>query len=68
MRPMKRQDVDLDTVRLFTPEQLAMYMSLGVNSAREFGKQAGAVIKFGKRCVYDRKIIDEAIDKLNKES
>lgn len=50
--------------RLIDLPDLAEYLSLGKNKAAEFGKECGAEKHIGRRCLYDRKVIDEALDKI----
>lgn len=45
-------------------EELRQYTSLGKNAAVEIGKRSGAVIRFGKRVVYDREKIDQYMQTL----
>ena len=51
--------------RLMDLETLTAYLSLGRNKAAEFGRECGAEKHIGRRCLYDKKIIDDAIDGLN---
>ena len=53
-------------VRLLDVPALCAYMGLGRNTAMNFAKAAGAEKKFGRRCLYDRKIIDKAIDEMGR--
>ena len=39
-------------------EELRQYTSLGKNGAVEIGRRSGAVIRFGRRVLYDREKID----------
>lgn len=48
--------------RLLGLEELMKYTSLGKNRAADLGKSAGAVVRFGKRVLYDRRKIDFWID------
>ena len=50
--------------RLLDAEGLAAYLSISPKSARRFGEKAGAVIRIGRRCLYDVKLINAAIDKM----
>lgn len=45
-------------------KKLMEYLSLGRNSAMDAGKEADAVIRFKGRTLYDRKKIDEWIDRI----
>ena len=47
--------------RLLSIKALMSYLSLGQKSAAAFGKEAGAVIKYGTRTLYDREAIDAYI-------
>lgn len=51
--------------RLLDTKELAGYMSCGRQKARRFGDQVGATRKIGKNVLFDRTIIDRAIDELN---
>ena len=44
-------------------EELRQYMNVGEGTARRIGSAAGAVIKFGRRVLYDRELIDAYMDK-----
>lgn len=48
--------------RLFDIKDLMQYMSIGRNSAIKIGKDAGAIVRFGRRVLYDREKIDEYIE------
>lgn len=50
--------------QLFTIKELMVYTSLGESKAREWAKEIGAGYKVGRRTVYDKTIIDKAIDNL----
>ena len=48
--------------RLLGVDELMNYLSLGKNKAMEFGKESGAVVHIGKRTLYDKVMIDRAIE------
>ena len=48
--------------RLLGVDDLMNYLSLGKNKAMEFGKESGAVVHIGKRTLYDKVMIDRAIE------
>ena len=50
--------------RLVSVEKGCAYCGLGRTSGTRFLKEIGAEIKFGKRCLYDLKVIDKALDML----
>lgn len=51
-------------VRLFDIETAAEYLSMGRTRARAWLVSVGALRKFGSRSLYDRKVIDRALDAL----
>lgn len=55
--------MNLEGKRLLSVKELAEYTGLGLTRATEYGKELGAVYRIGRRVLYDRKIIDLAIDK-----
>ena len=50
--------------RMFDINTLREYISMGKTRAAEFGEQCGAKRKMGKRTLYDKRIIDKALDDL----
>ena len=48
--------------RLMDANEVCMYLSLGRNRGVEFAKSIGAERKIGRRCLYDRVIIDHYLD------
>lgn len=61
----KRITIATAGVRMMTIEQGCAYTGLGKNSFRTWADQIGSKRKFGARALYDKKIIDEALDRLN---
>ena len=61
-----RSDHTQDTkeVRMMDTQALQGYLSMGYNRAVQFGKEAGAARYIGRRLLFDRKILDEALDRL----
>ena len=51
-------------IRLMGIEQLCAYIGLGKTAAAEWGKRIGANVKLGKRSLYDKRIVDKAIDEM----
>lgn len=49
-------------LRLLGIDQLCAYTGMGINQAAEFGKKAKAEVRFGKHVLYDRLVIDQAIE------
>ena len=52
------------TPRMLGACELAKYLSMGKTRAVEFGKQCGACRRFGKRLLFDRVVIDNALNQL----
>ncbi len=50
--------------RLFDANEVCIYLSLGRTKGIEFAKSIGAEIKIGRRCLYDRVVIDKTLDQL----
>lgn len=59
---MNEDMVLLQGKRLLCLEELMFYTSLGKNRAADLGRAAGAVVRFGKRVMYDRQKVDQWID------
>ena len=64
----ERNSYTVTEPRMMDLNNLTVYLSLGRHKAAEFGKECGAEKHIGRRCLYDKKIIDEAIDRINAES
>ncbi len=50
--------------RLLDKDQLCSYLNMGLGRALKFADQAGAKRKFGKSALYDRNVLDAALDKI----
>lgn len=48
--------------RLMGINELSQYLGVGLNTAKSFGRNHGAVVTIGTRVLYDRAVIDEAIE------
>ena len=64
MNTRLRKNALSDGVRYLGIDELTEYLSIGRGSAREVGKAAGAVVKIGKRVIYDKNKIDMYIESL----
>ena len=53
-------------IRMMGLPELCAYIGMGQTNARKFGVDAGAVRKIGRRTLYDRVLIDKALDELPK--
>lgn len=52
-------------VRMLTLEEACTYTGLGRNSFIKWADLIGSKRKFGARALYDKKVIDEALDRLD---
>ena len=60
----KGTTVDFDNKRLLSIKEAANYIGLGYTKARVCLEDMGAKRKFGSRALYDKKVIDAALEKL----
>ena len=60
----KRTLYENSETRMFDVQGLQAYLSLGRSRAVEFAKAAGAEKRVGSRCLYDKRILDLALDNL----
>ena len=54
--------------RLIGIKALQSYVGLGERRAAQFGREAGAVVRYGARILYDREAVDRYIDTLKEAS
>lgn len=52
----------LSDKRLLDASEVCYYLGLGRNRGIEFAKSIGAERKIGRRCTYDRVVIDRYLD------
>lgn len=57
--------VRLDEMKALNREQLADYLSLGTQSATKLAEEAGAVIRIGKRVLFNRDLVNQYIDEIS---
>ena len=50
--------------RLLNAAEVCAYLSIGRSRGIEFAKSIGAEIKIGRRCLYDKKVIDKILDEM----
>lgn len=53
--------------RLIDLKTLQVYTGLGEKRAAQLGREAGAVVRYGTRVLYDRTEIDRYIDQMKEE-
>lgn len=58
------ESTDMAGKRLLSISEAQTYLSLGYASARRLAEEHGAVIRIGKRVLYDRAKLDQAIDSM----
>lgn len=63
---MIAQDVmgEIKNKRLLNAREICVYTGLGRTQARQFMDQIGATRKFGGRVLFDKTVIDAALDKM----
>lgn len=54
--------------RLLSVNELSVYIGLGRNTARKFAEEIGAVKHYGKRVLFDRVVIDKALDQMGEKA
>mgnify|MGYP007115373366 FL=1 len=54
--------------RLIDLKTLQSYVGLGEKNAAQLGREAGAVVRYGTRVLYDRTEIDRYIDQMKEAS
>lgn len=64
MRARTKEEPQGFNVRLMDIKQLCTYIGLGQVMAREFANGCGATMKIGRRCLYDKVIIDKELDRM----
>lgn len=62
MKRTKTNVIAIEEKRLLDTKELASYMSCGKQKARAFADECGATKRIGKSVLFDRHIIDRAID------
>ena len=61
---MRKRNIseNISAKRLLGIGELTDYLGVGHCTAADFGKQCGAVVRIGRRVLYDRAVIDQAIE------
>lgn len=62
MKERQNQNIALNEKRLLDASEVCYYLGLGRNRGVEFSKSIGAERKIGRRCLYDRQVIDRYLD------
>lgn len=58
---------DITNKRLLSAKEGSEYTSLGANSFRKWAENIGAMRRVGTRVLFDKKVIDAALDRVNAE-
>lgn len=63
---MKKQNVtgNIADKRLLNIKEVCSYTSMGQTRARQYMEQIGATRKFGRRVLFDKKVIDNALNNM----
>lgn len=61
---MRKKENSAMSPRMLSVEEVCAYLGLGKNRGVEFAKSIGAERKVGRRCLYDKKVIDAALDSM----
>ena len=64
---MKKQNVtgEIAEKRLLNMTEVCIYTGIGQNNARLYMDKIGATRKFGRRGLFDKRVIDKALDNMN---
>ena len=54
----------IEQKRLLSLKEVCAYTGLGITLARSTMDELGATVKFGKRVLFDKTVIDTAIDQM----
>lgn len=60
----KRTVRNTQDVRLLSVDEGAAYMGIGKTAFKAYAAQIGAVRRFGRRVLYDKNVLDTAIDNM----
>ena len=60
----KRKIAEDKESRLIDTATLAAYLGIGYNTASAFGKEHGAAVRIGTRLLFDKVMIDKALDEM----
>lgn len=61
------EGISLNEMKCHDINQLAQYLNTGTAAARDIGEQAGALIRIGKRILFNRSLIDQYMDSISGE-
>ena len=57
----------IENTRLLSADQAGQYVGMGRNTFRKWADQIGATRKFGSRVMFDKVVIDRALDMMTVE-
>lgn len=58
---------DFANKRLLNAKEICIYIGMGKNQARKYMDKIGATRRFGGRVLFDKNVIDKALDNLKGE-
>lgn len=63
---MRKQNVNgaISEKRLLNIKEVCTYINIGQNQARQYMDEIGATRKFGRRVLFDKNVIDNAISSM----
>lgn len=64
MRLKEKQQLPEVDQRLLSLSELQAYLSIGQTTAWKVGRESNALVRIGRRVLYDRRKIDAYIDRL----
>ena len=60
----RTESADISNKRLLSINEVSLYLGLGNSKTRVYMDEIGATRKIGARVLFDKKIIDGALDKM----
>lgn len=58
----RKENIPIGEKRLLDKAEVCAYLNLGYDKAIAFSKEIHAEVKIGRRCLYDRMVIDRYLD------
>lgn len=62
---LRKEVNQIENKRLLSISDVCLYVGLGKNTARVYMDEIGATRKIGSRVLFDKVIIDKALDNMN---
>ncbi|MGF6990065.1 hypothetical protein M2150_002714 [Lachnospiraceae bacterium PM6-15] len=58
-----KEATSIESKRLLSAKEVCSYLGLGMNRGVEFAKSIGSEVRVGRRCLYDKNVIDGYLDR-----